>query len=214
MKKWFWTEILWFIAFLHHRRERGIYALKAPNLSGQDLRNLDLRGLPRNLLVRVDAEAADLRGSVLSGDTLSDFADVRGADLRDARITSWTPSRLTDLQGTKLDGVEFCGIPYEDVPVVAMLETSILRAITAGRGLFNMSDWHGHESCSTTHCRAGWAIVLAGEAGRNLEVSLGSNLAGALIYYKSTGYVPNFFANNRTAKADIKMRAAAEVTCG
>jgi hypothetical protein len=69
-----------------------------------------------------------------------------------------------------------------------------------------MGSWH---SCATTHCRAGWAITLAGEDGANLERQVGPSAAGALIYHASAGYVPDFHASNKDAMEDIKKRAEA-----
>lgn len=70
-----------------------------------------------------------------------------------------------------------------------------------------MSMWH---TCQTTHCRAGWAITLAGDAGRVLEWAIGASAAGALIYARSYPElpVPNFHASNTDAMADIESRAS------
>lgn len=71
-----------------------------------------------------------------------------------------------------------------------------------------MTEWH----CGTTHCRAGWAIHLAGEAGYKLENELGPAVAGALIYQASDPNlerVPDFFANHQEALADIRAKAEA-----
>lgn len=72
----------------------------------------------------------------------------------------------------------------------------------------DMGDWH---ACKTTHCRAGWAINLAGEAGYKLESLVGSCAAGALIYAKSRPGkpVPDFFASTKAAMADIRECAKA-----
>ena len=72
-----------------------------------------------------------------------------------------------------------------------------------------MGRWH---SCGTTHCRAGWAIHLAGEAGYALEKFHGSELAGQLIYRQS-GYPISpvrFFDTGAEALADMKRLAEAE----
>lgn len=78
-------------------------------------------------------------------------------------------------------------------------------AIEAG-GTLDMGSWH---ACETTHCRAGWAITLAGEAGAKLESEVGPAAAGALIYAKSCPDkpIPNFYASTKDALADIKARA-------
>ena len=92
-----------------------------------------------------------------------------------------------------------------DVPVVEQLDRKILSAIEAG-GTLDMSKWH---SCETTHCRAGWAITIAGEAGKDLEQKRGAHIAGRMIYLASTGRSPNFFATNAKALADIQAMARA-----
>ena len=68
-----------------------------------------------------------------------------------------------------------------------------------------MSDWH---TCDTTHCRAGWAIILAGEPGKALERKHGSEYAGRMIYRASTGRVPYFFDSDKSAMRDIREQAA------
>jgi hypothetical protein len=90
--------------------------------------------------------------------------------------------------------------------VVERLDARILEAVESGAGRLEMSSWH---SCGTTHCRAGWAVHLAGDAGYALERQVGSRVAGARIYRASVGYAPHFFADNETALKDIK-RCAAE----
>ena len=73
-----------------------------------------------------------------------------------------------------------------------------------------MATWH---TCDTTHCRAGWVVTLAGEAGRELEKYWTTNHAAWLIYRASDPEIqgrPDFFCNNATALADMKRRAEAE----
>ena len=72
-----------------------------------------------------------------------------------------------------------------------------------------MGSWH---ACDTTHCRAGWAIHLAGKAGYDLEKKTRDPaVAGRMIYQASTGRAPHFYATNQSALEDIK-RCAAEQT--
>ena len=69
-----------------------------------------------------------------------------------------------------------------------------------------MSSWH---KCEKTHCRAGWVVTLAGEAGKKLEAFHNTCLAAQLIYAES-GYDINpsrFFDNNERALADMKRLA-------
>lgn len=92
------------------------------------------------------------------------------------------------------------------VPEVPHIDATIFRAIQSGGGL-EMRDWH---TCKTTHCRAGWAITLAGKAGALLEDSMSSYMAGRLIYEASRPDLPcpSFFGDNEKAMEDI--RACAE----
>lgn len=91
------------------------------------------------------------------------------------------------------------------VPVVEALDAKILSAIENGSGGLEMGAWH---TCETTHCRAGWAAHLAGEAGYALEREHGPQYAGRMIYMASVGRAPHFFASNERAMADLREQAA------
>jgi len=72
-----------------------------------------------------------------------------------------------------------------------------------------MSTWH---TCETTHCRGGWVVTLAGDAGKALEMFHGTLLAAQLIYRES-GYLINparFFDSNADALRDMKNLAEQE----
>lgn len=87
------------------------------------------------------------------------------------------------------------------VPVVGDLDRKVAEAVGKDGESLDMGRWH----CGTTHCRAGWAITLAGEAGAALESKVGPEMAGRLIYEASTGRMaPDFFASNADALADIR----------
>jgi len=159
--------------------------------SGADLRGADLRDAD---LCDANLRGADLCDADLRGADLRD-ADLRGADLRDA-----------DLRGAYLRDAYLSGAYLPIVaPIVEHIDRVILNAIEHG-GNLEMSSWH---TCQTTHCRAGWAIHLAGESGYALEKQIGSCAAGALIYQASAGYVPDFFASNEDAMADMRAHAEA-----
>jgi hypothetical protein len=71
-----------------------------------------------------------------------------------------------------------------------------------------MNDWH---SCDTTHCRAGWVVHLAGEAGYALERKTSALFAAQQIY-KASGYEISpvrFFDTDEQAMADIRRCAVA-----
>ena len=149
---------------------------------------------------RADLSGADLRGAVLRDADLRD-ADLSGADLRDA-----------DLRGAVLRDAVLRDADLRDAPVVEHLDAKILQQIEAKPESFDMRSWHGDEgeACGTTHCRAGWAITLAGKEGKDLEKKLGPAWAGTLIYLKSRPGkpIPNFCASNEEALADIRKCAA------
>jgi len=72
-----------------------------------------------------------------------------------------------------------------------------------------MSDWH---TCNTTHCRAGWVVHLAGEAGYALERFHNTALAAQLIHRASGSPISpvRFYETNEQAMADMKRRAGVE----
>ena len=74
-----------------------------------------------------------------------------------------------------------------------------------------MSTWH---TCKTTHCRAGWVVMLAGKKGLELEKETNTLFAAMCIYGKSTNikvHIPRYFDNNADAMKDIKECAEKEV---
>jgi hypothetical protein len=94
------------------------------------------------------------------------------------------------------------------IPVIPNIHKVIYQAASAPDAL-NMKDWH---TCKNTHCRAGWAVTLAGEAGKELEKFHDTQLAAMLIYDASD---PNFkinparfFDSNDDALADMKRLAS------
>ena len=74
----------------------------------------------------------------------------------------------------------------------------------------DMRNWH---SCQTTHCRGGWVVHLAGEAGYALERFHNPPLAAQLIY-EASGFKINpgrFYDGDDDALADMKRLAEEEV---
>jgi len=69
-----------------------------------------------------------------------------------------------------------------------------------------MGDWH---TCGTTHCRAGWVVHLAGDAGYALERFHNTALAAMLIYRESGAAINpgRFYDSNVKALADMKRLA-------
>jgi len=71
-----------------------------------------------------------------------------------------------------------------------------------------MGGWH---ACETTHCRGGWVVTLAGEAGKKLEQFFNTELAAMKIYDASCpGYKINparFYDSNEAAMEDMRKLA-------
>ncbi len=218
-----YTDAIIFQSSNPDRNETIKEAIRAKvNLSGANLSDANLS----------DAYLSDayLSGANLSDAYLSD-ANLSGANLSDANLSDayLSDAYLSDanLSGAKglptpipPDPAEpYSMVPLKDygaraarnrrrhpeVPVVEDLDRKILAAIESGNGALDMSKWH---TCETTHCRAGWAIALAGEQGAALEQQNGPQRAGMLIYSVSTGRVPHFFGSTENALADIRACAA------
>jgi hypothetical protein len=74
-----------------------------------------------------------------------------------------------------------------------------------------MDQWH---TCEKKHCRAGWVVTLAGEAGKKLEAFFDMPLAAMKIYDASSTLEKvspaRFFENDDVALADMKRMAELE----
>ena len=168
--------------------------LSGADLSGADLSGADLSGAD---LSRADLSRADLRGADLSG------ADLSGADLSGAVL------RGADLSGADLRGAVLSGDVLVDCPVKIPDIHKAVYAAASAPGALNMRDWH----CGTAHCRAGWVVTLAGDAGKALEWAMGTPAAAAMIYMASDPAlekVPNFYDTNEGALADMARLAGVE----
>ena len=94
------------------------------------------------------------------------------------------------------------------MPVIENIHQKVYTAASQPCAL-NMGNWH---DCETTHCRAGWVVHLAGEAGYALEKKT-SPLFAAMQIYKASGYEISprrFFESNEVALADMKRLAEQE----
>jgi hypothetical protein len=96
------------------------------------------------------------------------------------------------------------------IPKIEGIHAAVLAAVSKPEAL-DMSTWH---TCNTTHCRAGWVVHLAGEAGYALERFHGSALAAQLIYRESSPDLlvspVRFFETNEVAMADMRRMATLE----
>ena len=174
------------------------------DLSGAVLRGADLSGadLSGAVLSDADLRGADLSGAVLRG------ADLSGAVLSDAVLSD------ADLRDADLRGAVLCGAVLRDAPKIENIHQTVYAAASAEKAL-DMSDWHS--PCGTSHCRAGWVVTLAGEAGKTLEDRIGTRAAASLIYLASDPKLerfPDFYCDNASALADMKERAEKEAVGG
>ncbi len=177
--------------------------LSGASLSGANLSRADLSGAD---LSRANLSGANLCGANLCGANLSG-ADLSHADLSHANLCG------ANLSGADLSRANLSGAILPVVLPVFELDLRLAEVVTTMRARFDMGSWHGggditggaESECGTTHCRAGWAIVLAGDAGRVLEDIYGPNAAGALIYAASRPDkpVPDFTCDDATAMASI-----------
>jgi hypothetical protein len=91
------------------------------------------------------------------------------------------------------------------IPRIESIHQAVYAAVSQPNAL-DMGSWH---VCDTTHCRAGWVIALAGEAGKALEDFHNTPLAAQLIYRES-GYEINpcrFYDTNEAAMEDMRRLA-------
>ena len=179
--------------------------LSGANLSGANLHGANLRG--------ANLSYANLHGANLRGANLSD-TDLSGANLSDANL-SYANLHGANLHGANLRGANLSdanlhGANLHGAPKIESIHQAIYAAASAPDAL-DMDQWHN--ACGTAHCRAGWAVVLAGEAGKALEAKIGTPAAATLIYLASDPELdrfPSFYCSNAEALADMKARAEAE----
>jgi hypothetical protein len=124
-------------------------------------------------------------------------------------VTARISLRAADLRAADLSDANLRAADLSDAPfAVKHLDAKILARIEAG-GCLKMSAWH---ICGTTHCRGGWAVVIAGEAGRTLEFLQGTQAAANWIYAASRPgmKLPNFGGSQDDDEvlADIRRCAA------
>jgi hypothetical protein len=95
------------------------------------------------------------------------------------------------------------------VPKIENIHQKVLEAVSRPDA-FDMGAWH---TCETTHCRGGWVVALAGEAGKVLEERT-TTLFAAMQIYKASSTVrvspTRFFETNEVAMKDIERCAEEE----
>lgn len=168
--------------------------LRGANLSNANLRDANLRD-------------ANLSGANLSGANLSN-ANLSGTYLGGANLGG-TYLGNANLGGTYLGGANLGGANLGGVPKIKNIHQRLYEVVSQPNAL-DMENWH---SCETTHCRAGWVVTLAGDAGKAMEWCLGTPAAAAIIYIASDPKlekVPDFYANNAEAMEDMERLAELE----
>lgn len=221
-----------------HLVERDLRGLVFPrecdSMANLDLTKADCTGAS---FVRTELHNTKLNGAICREADFTDAmfrytkcarTDFTGANFTEARML------YIELDHTVFDGVQ--GIP--EIPVLEDIDVQILDVIRAPGNELDMDTWHGnflllsslgyldaiedaptddervvarHKaiSCGTTHCRAGWAICLAGLAGAALEDKLGGDAAGALLYNAAGSHpTPDWYDYDEAALEDIEERAA------
>jgi hypothetical protein len=96
-----------------------------------------------------------------------------------------------------------------EIPKIENIHERVLSAVSKP-GALDMSNWH---KCETTHCRAGWVVHLAGEAGYSLEKKTSTVFAAVQIYKVSSQIRVSpvrFYGDNEAALADIRRCAEEE----
>ena len=96
------------------------------------------------------------------------------------------------------------------LPKIENIHQKVYEAASNNNAL-NMGKWH---TCNTTHCRAGWAVTLAGKEGKDLERKTNVSFAAMAIYRASSDIrvSPNmFYVSNKEALEDMKRCAEEEI---
>lgn len=130
-----------------------------------------------------DSDSAFASALSLSSDSDYDFAPV-------------TVDYIIELLGDWLEPMEY-------------LNTTVLSSIEEDGNILHMGTYHKEGDCGTTHSLFGWTIHKHPK-GYELEKHFGAWMAGAIIYKKSTGHIPDFHASNDDAMADLRKRAEEE----
>ena len=160
--------------------------------------------------VLFECEAEDIKSAVSKA--VAAKTDLIGADLRYANLGGvdfrGVDLRGVDPRGANLRDADFRGADLSDfeVPVIDNIHQAVLAACSV-EGALDMYAWH---TCETTHCRAGWVVTLAGEAGKRLEGKIGTPTAAMFIYIASDptlDRLPDLYCGNEDAMEDMRRLA-------
>lgn len=118
-------------------------------------------------------------------------------------------SSLKNARPVEVEEGESSDNPMAHIPVIPNIHQRVFEA-ASHPGALEMDNWN---TCDTTHCRAGWVVTLAGEAGRKLEAATSTLFAAMQIYHKSSP-IPvsptQFFETNEAAMQDMERCAKEE----
>ena len=135
--------------------------------------------------------------------------------LRSAEICLWAVQQNAEqleYVPLLLRTAEVCraaGVSLADVPKIDDIHRRVYDAARRP-GALDMTIWHAN--CGKAHCRAGWVVNLAGEAGAALEEKIDTPAAAALIYQVSDLEMaadPDWYASNAAALDDMARLAGA-----
>lgn len=184
--------------------------LRGVDLSGATLNDTpfigsDLRGanFSNTVLNNVDFCSANLDKSDFSNATLDDVHFL-SANLTDTNL-DWASAKGVSMSICSMKGAYLGNIADSKALAIPDLDAKILAALENGGTL----DMHGSSTSEAAHSRAGWAVAMAGEAGKALAEKIGTEAAGAFIYAASYPEfdTPLFFEKKGTAMEDIRYRA-------
>lgn len=151
-------------------------------------------------------------------------AEIEAAENASEGVKTGLAVKNAVLRDAVLRDADLSEILEKEVPLIPNIDAAILASIAkneaAGTNGLRMDSWHGslkdggevneNNWCGTVHCRAGYAICLAGKEGFELERKYGPSTAGMLLYLKSTpdAPIPDWGASDKNAMADMHARAA------
>ena len=185
--------------------------LSLANLIGADLREARLRAASLDFasLGAADLRGADLREANLRGANLSD-ADLSGANLSDANLSN-ANLRDADLSGANLRHVGLRGADLSDAKIDLSIEDGLLLKVAlkilGEKESFDNEVWH---TCSTVHCIAGHAVIMAKD--KDLEGEYGTDMAGLLLLGVEAH--DHFFDTNKAALRWLEEVAERPITSG
>ena len=137
--------------------------------------------------------------------------------LAGGRVMDAAPEPKTGAEWCDFNGIDPQTVDYRVPHIDAAILASVEKNAAAGTNGLDMGSWHGDDRkaneehwCETTHCRAGYAICLAGAPGWALEKKFGPEIAGRMIYAVSRPHMelPSFHASTGAAMEDLERCAA------